>query len=97
MKIINIKKFITSLFLILSIVLLILLIISHVSFSYTKTEYKTMYVNSGDTLWSIATRLQNNSYYKGKDVRFIINDIKAINKLDNSNLSANQELKIPVI
>lgn len=96
MKIVNIKKFIRSLFLILGIILFTSLIISKVSFSYTKAEYKTMYVKSGDTLWSIATRLQNNSYYKGKDVRYIISDIKAINQLNNSNISVNQELKIPV-
>ncbi len=96
MKVVNRKKFIRSLFIILIIILFFFIIISKSSFSYIEKEYKTMYIKSGDTLWSIAARLQNNNYYKGRDIRLIIDDIKEINNLNNSNLSVNQELKIPV-
>lgn len=95
MKIVNTKKFIRSLTLIFLIGLILPFIIIKTSFSYTKTEYKTLYVKSGDTLWSIANNLQSTNYYKGKDIRFIIEDIKEINSLSNSNIEVDQELKIP--
>lgn len=93
MKIVNTKKFIRSIFLI-TFILFFAIIKS--SFSYSKTEYKTLYVKSGDTLWSIANSLQNAEYYKGRDIRFIINNIKEINNLANSNIIINQKLKIPI-
>jgi len=49
-------------------------------------------------LWSIAEReSENNNYYKDKDVREIIYDLKKINNLSNSNLAEGQEIKIPKI
>lgn len=95
MKIVNTKKFIRSLTLIFLIGLILPFIIIKTSFSYTKTEYKTLYVKSGDTLWSIASNLQSTNYYKGKDIRYIIEDLKEINDLGSSNIGVNQELKIP--
>ena len=98
MKIVNTKKFIRSILLILGIIFIVSLIISKASFSYKVTEYKTIYVSSGDTLWSIASmQLKTNDYYKNKDIRSIINDLIEINSLDNSNIQENQELKIPII
>ena len=41
--------------------------------------------------------VENNSYYNGKDIRYIIGDLKEINKLNNSMIYTNQELQIPVI
>lgn len=95
-KIVNTKKFIRSLILIFLICFILSFVLAKSSFSYTKLEYKTLYVKSGDTLWNIANSLQNTDYYRGKDVRFIISDIKEINNLNNSNISINQELKIPI-
>lgn len=95
MKIVNTKKFIRSLTLIFLVVLILPFTIVKASFSYTKTEYKILYVKSGDTLWSIAKNLQCTNYYKGKDIRYIIEDLKEINNLDSSNIGINQELKIP--
>lgn len=64
--------------------------------SHTQTVYKTIYVSSGETLWEIASReTKNNSYYLGKDVRYVINHIKSINQLKTSSLFPNQELIIP--
>ncbi|MBE5820691.1 MAG: LysM peptidoglycan-binding domain-containing protein [Clostridiales bacterium] len=98
MKIVNTKKFIRSILLILGIIFIISLIISKASFSYKVTEYKTIYVSSGDTLWSIASmQLKTNDYYKNEDIRFVINDLIKINNLENSNIQANQELKVPII
>lgn len=97
MKIVNYKKFFKGMCLIIVLIVISFILIGNVSFSYTTKKYKTIYVCSGDTLWSIATNLQNTEYYKGKDVRDIISDVKLINNLKNSNLSIGDELIIPVV
>lgn len=98
MKIKNIKKFIRGIFIVLSIILVLSLIIVKSTLSYTNKTHKTIYIKSGDTLWSIALDLQeNDSYYTGKNIKYIIEDLKQINKLTTSTLYANQELQIPVI
>lgn len=98
MRIANVKKFIRSILIILGVILSLTLFISKTSFSHGETEYKTIYVSEGDTLWNIAKSNQkNNSYYKDKDVRYIINDLIEINNLKNSNINVNQELLIPII
>ena len=68
------------------------------TFSYIETNYKKMYVSSGETLWEISKKeAVNNLYYKKKDIRYIISDIKAINELKTSELFIGQELLIPII
>ena len=98
MKIKNVKKFIRSILIVLGIIFILSLIIVKSTLSYTNHEYKTIYVKSGDTLWSIASDLQrNNSYYEGKDIRYIIGDLKEVNNLSGSMLYANQKLQIPIL
>ncbi len=98
MKIKNVKKFVRSIFIIIGLTILIILLIQNYSYSKKVVEYKTLCVSEGDTLWNIASLNQNeNSYYKGKDIRYIINDLIRINNLDNSNLRVNQKINIPVI
>ena len=98
MKIKNVKKFVRSIFIIIGLMLLIMLVIGKASYSKKEVEFKTICVSQGETLWSIARfNQENNSYYKGKDIRFIINDLMEINNLENSNINANQELVIPII
>ncbi len=61
-------------------------------------EYTSIYVDYGDTLWNIAERQkQSNEYYKKRDVRDIIADIKRVNNLSSSELQISQELRIPTI
>ncbi len=98
MRITNVKKFIRSILIILGIAVAITLLISKSTLSHKEVEYKTICVSEGDTLWNIAKDNQiTNDYYNNKDVRFIINDLMKINNLDNSNISINQELLIPVV
>lgn len=54
MKIKNFKKFVRSILIILGIIFILSLIIVKSTLSYTNYKYKTIYVKSGDTLWSIA-------------------------------------------
>lgn len=98
MKIKSVKKFIRSILIVLGVIFVLSLIIIKSTLSYANCEYRIIYVKSGDTLWSIASELQeNNSYYQGKDIRYIIGDLKKINNLSNSMVYANQELQIPVM
>lgn len=98
MKIVSIKKFIRSITIVLLIIVGLSLIISKSSYSRGEKKYKTIYVSKGDTLWSIAKSNQDsNEYYKGKDIRYIMNDITQINNIESSNLKIDQELKVPVI
>lgn len=98
MKIKNAKKFVRSILIILGIAVVITLLISKATLSHKEVEYKTICVSEGDTLWNIAKDNQKaNDYYKDKDVRYIINDLMKVNNLDNSNITINQELLIPVV
>lgn len=96
MIIINKKKFVRTILIIVSIIFLINLIFSNKTLSHQEVSNKSVAVTTGDTLWSIAKVEQSeNSYYEGKDVRDIIEDIKKVNNLTNSNLKINQILEIP--
>ena len=97
MKIKNLSKFVRSLIVIIGIVIFMSLITSK-TLSHADVEYKTICVDRGDTLWSIASmEAQTNSYYKNKDIRYIINDIMEVNSLNSKTLSVNQELQIPTM
>lgn len=98
MKIKNVKKFVRSILIILGIILVLSLVIAKASYSHGEKQYKSIYVSEGDTLWNIAKDNQkNNLYYKDKDIRYIINDLININKLNSSNIRVNQEILIPVV
>ena len=98
MRIVNFKKFIRSIIVILFIIFCLSIIFSKSVLSFKEIEYTSIYVAEGDTLWTIASNLQNNNdYYKNKDIRYIISDIREINHLDSCNIFVNQELLIPVI
>ncbi len=98
LKIVNGLKFIRSILIILGIIACVTLFVSNKSFSHKDTQYKTIYVANGDTLWSIAKDEKNtNSFYENKDIRDIIDNIKSVNKLNTSDLATNQRLVIPYI
>lgn len=98
MKIVNVKKFIKSIGLILAIIFILSLIFAKATLSHKEVEYAKFHVAYGDTLWTIAEELQsNNDYYKNKDIRFIISDIKSTNNLESSTIYTGQELIIPII
>lgn len=53
---------------------------------------RTHVVRSGDTLWSIATRLE-----PSEDPRLVVDAIATANRLDPASLVPGQELRIPSI
>ncbi len=95
-KIVNVKRFIIGNTILLLLIVMIVSSIFNIAYSYNNIKYKTVYVTQGDTLWKIAeVEQKNNSYYKDKDIRDIVYDIKNTNSLNVSNLTVGQELKIP--
>lgn len=98
MKIVNKKKFIRSISIIIGLVIFIILLLINTSFSHTEINYKEISIISGDTLWSIAKYEKNNNlYFENKDVRDIIVEIKCLNGLNNSDLKVGDKLTIPTI
>lgn len=96
MKIVNMKKFIRTIS-ILAILLIICTIFTNKTYSNTKVSYKEEIISSGDTLWTICKNEQNNNkYFQNEDIRNIIEEIKQLNKLENSNLYEGQKIIIPI-
>jgi hypothetical protein len=97
MKIVNKKKFIRSLTILVGLIILLLLGITN-TYSKTEISYKEDYILKGDTLWSIAeNEISKNEYYKDKDIREVIYEIKRINNIQNDNLEIGQKILIPYI
>lgn len=57
---------------------------------YRGPQYKEVFVNSGDTLWSIAEKYSNN-----KDIRHFIYNLKEINDIDTDELYADTVILVP--
>ena len=100
-KIVNMKKFVRSIGILIGVIIAITFLLSRVTLSHTEKEninYETISVSQGETLWEIATnQQQNNPYYAEKDVRYIVSQIREINQLKSGNLQAGQDLKVPVL
>lgn len=95
-RVINRRKFRRGIILLAILVLGFFYCMTNVSSSETIMNYKTITVNKGDTLWSIASYEQEqNGYYKDEDIRNIVLNIKKVNNLKSSNLNEKQTLKIP--
>ena len=98
MKIVDKKKFIRSSSMTVIFILLMIFFLMNHSFSHTEVTYKKICISSGDTLWSIAKYEEgHNAYFEKKDIRDIVDEIKYVNHLDNSNLNVGDELTIPII
>ena len=95
MRIVNKTKFIRS-NVILVILICSIVIFETNTYSNVETKYKEEYVCAGDTLWSIAQEeLENNKYFEGKDIRYVVNELKNVNNLASANLKEGDKLKIP--
>lgn len=92
---INIVKFIRSLIIILGFTIFITFIATKSIYSYILPEEKTIYVQPGDSLWTVAKfAKENSSYYKDMSIKDVIYNIKDTNNLSNYNLKSGQKLKI---
>lgn len=96
-KIVNKKKFIRSLIIIAGLIIVALLSINN-TYSKTEISYKEDYIVKGETLWSIAeNEINSNEYYKNKDIREVMFEIKKVNNLQDGNLTVGQKIIIPSI
>lgn len=96
MKIVNKRKFIRTVS-ILIIIIISLIIFTKSTYSKGEIEYIENYIYNGDTLWSIANKqIIENKYFEGKDIRFVIDELKNINNLANSDVYEGEKIKIPV-
>lgn len=96
-RIVNKRKFMRSLIIVIGLIMISLL---GINYTYSKTEisYREDYILEGDTLWSIAEdEVNTNQYYKNKDIRNVVYEIKKINNLQDGNLSIGQKILIPQI
>lgn len=98
MKIVNKKKFLRSISIVIGLVFFILLLLINTCFSHTEVKYKEISIVYGDSLWNIARYEQNNNpYFENKDIRYIVNEIKCTNNLNASSLMVGQKLNIPTV
>lgn len=68
------------------------------TYSKTKIVYKEDYIIKGDTLWDIAeNEVNTNQYYKNRDIRDVMYELKKINHLSNENLEIGKKIFIPNI
>ncbi len=100
MKIVSKTRFVLSMTLILVFVLSTSMIAfanfdSDSSDQAVETQ-RTYTVQSGDTLWSIASDFNREYYDQRKDVRKIIYTIRKANNIDGNTIYAGQELDLPI-
>lgn len=96
MKIVNKTKFVRTISILIGIICVII-VFSNNTYSNDKITYKEDYIYAGDTLWSISNQeIKNNKYFENKDIREVVNELKIINNLSNSNLSEGDKIKIPI-
>lgn len=97
MKIVNKTKFFRMLVILLISISIMLIVCINKSYSNSNENYKTEIVLNGDSLWSIAkSEIEKNKYFKNKDIRDVIFEIKKVNNLEKSDLSEGMKLKIPI-
>lgn len=95
MKIVNKRKFIRS-NIILAILIILMIIFTTKTYSNVSTKYKEEYIYAGDTLWSIAQEeLENNKYFEGKDIRYVVSELKNINNLPTATIKEGNKIQIP--
>lgn len=96
MKIVNKIKFFRTISIFI-ILLGAIIIFSKNTYSKGEISYKEDYIYTGDTLWNIAeSELENNKYFENKDIRAVVNELKNVNNLSNSELYEGEKIIIPI-
>jgi len=98
MKIVSKTRFAMSLTLILVFVMSTSMIAfgAFDSDAIEESDYKTYTVQSGDTLWSIASTMNQEHFDETKDVRKLIYAIRKTNQLDGHTIFIGQDLQLPI-
>ncbi len=85
-----------------SFIIIFVFLILFISFFTARTilanspdQYKTITINRGETLWSIAKTYKNDTH--GFNTNEFINWVVRENDIDNDRLKSNQKIIIPVL
>ena len=91
MKIVNKKRFTTTITTLAMIIFLIIILINTVTnkTKYAET-YKTIYISEHETLWSIAEEYKK----PNQDIRDYIYEIRKLNNMESAAIYEGQELTI---
>ncbi|MDK2810676.1 MAG: hypothetical protein PWR27_1385 [Petroclostridium sp.] len=94
LKIINKKRFVTFItsILILSVILTVMFFAQTSVRGQAESNYIYVHIATGDTLWDIALRYNQNH----KDIRNFINEIMLENNMETAMLTQGQILRVPV-
>jgi LysM repeat protein len=87
----SVFKFLINLGIITAALVIMISYVSNVARATVEPKMITIIVHRGDTLWSIARKIEPNS-----DPRRVIGEIKVHNNLPNSTLAAGQKLKLVI-
>ena len=91
MRIVNKKRFISSVgMLILFIILIIMMIFSFIKIPKYEETYQKIIICEDDTLWNISDKYKK----PGQDVREYIYEIKKLNNMESATIYEGQELTI---
>lgn len=92
MRIVNKRKFVRFLVLVLMVLSMTITLFINGVDAKKEIEWKTYRVQGGDTLWSISEELNEDNK---KDIRKIIWEITKENNLENEFIKIGQLIKIP--
>jgi len=92
---INLSKFIRSIIIIILVAVGITFIATKSIYSYIEPEERVIYVQPGDTLWSLAKYAKDSSsYYKEMNIKDVVYELKNNNNLSSNNIESGQKIKI---
>ena len=98
LKIVNRRRFLFSFTILIIIAICTIGFGFNNTFSREKEKVKEKYISKGDTLWQIALEEKdNNKYFRNKDIRLIIDEIKEFNHLKCSDIKEGDYIRIPFI
>ena len=86
MRIVNKKRFIIS----ITILIALIITLFNNCFAVKKVETEDVVISAGDTLWSISCEYKKD----GQDVREYIYELRKLNNLENCTIYPGQVLKI---
>lgn len=88
----KLKTILIDTFFILVVILIFNMLVDK-QLAKSNLNYKEYTVKSGDTIWSIATKISNE--YKNLYIKNIINDIKKLNSLEDVVIYEGEQILIP--
>ena len=95
-KIASLHRFVTFLAIFTALIVMLLFVMSDLvsSEGLSEIEYRNVFVEPGDTIWSIASESRNDN--PDTDIREIISHISDVNNISASQLKAGDVIQVPI-